>query len=129
MRSILSIRIAVFNSHINRRANGSFVSIFLFYVEHQKPQEGQECAVCMDDIDESNYVEYQNSNGIKIMETKSLIDTKWIPCIICETCVEMFIKDMMPNYRKNLLEADCRASQLRVLAQGPPIYVKVALQL
>lgn len=83
----------------------------------------------MDDIDESNYVEYQNSNGIKIMETKSLIDTKWIPCIICETCVEMFIKDMMPNYRKNLLEADCRASQLRVLAQGPPIYVKVALQL
>ena len=40
----------------------------------------------------------------------------------------MFIKDMMPNYRKNLLEADCRASQLRVLAQGPPIYVKVEMR-
>ena len=33
---------------------------------------------------------------------------------------------MMPTYLKNLLEADCRASQLRVLAEGPPIYVKVA---
>lgn len=31
----------------------------------------------------------------------------------------------MPTYLKNLLEADCRASQLRVLAEGPPIYVKV----
>ncbi|CBK20653.2 uncharacterized protein [Blastocystis hominis] len=31
---------------------------------------------------------------------------------------------MMPTYLKNLLEADCRASQLRVLAEGPPIYVK-----
>ncbi|KAK8795067.1 hypothetical protein WA588_003918 [Blastocystis sp. NMH] len=81
--------------------------------EHQKPTEGQECAVCMDDIDESNYVEYRNSN-----------DTHWIPCIICQNCVEMFLHDMMPNYKKNLLEADCRASQLRVLAQGPPIYVK-----
>ena len=49
----------------------------------------------------------------------------WTPCLICETCVELFIKDMMPTYLKNLLEADCRASQLRVLAQGPPIYVKV----
>lgn len=39
----------------------------------------------------------------------------------------MFLHDMMPNYKKNLLEADCRASQLRVLAQGPPIYVKVSV--
>ncbi|KAK8815845.1 hypothetical protein WA538_004968 [Blastocystis sp. DL] len=52
------------------------------------------------------------------------VHTHWIPCIICQNCVEMFLHDMMPNYKKNLLEADCRASQLRVLAQGPPIYVK-----
>lgn len=32
---------------------------------------------------------------------------------------------MMPTYLKNLLEADCRASQLRVLAQGPPIWIHV----
>lgn len=54
------------------------------------------------------------------------LDTHWIPCIICQNCVEMFLHDMMPNYKKNLLEADCRASQLRVLAQGPPVYVKVS---
>lgn len=83
----------------------------------------------MEDIDDSNYVEYQNSNGAEITDTDSFVDTKWIPCIICETCVELFLKDMMPNYRKNLLEADCRASQLRVLAQGPPVYVKVTLEL
>lgn len=34
---------------------------------------------------------------------------------------------MMPTYLKNLLEADCRASQLRVLAQGPPVYVSVII--
>ena len=40
-------------------------------------------------------------------------------------CVEQFLTNMMSIYKKNLLEADCRASQLRVLAQGPPIYVAV----
>lgn len=32
---------------------------------------------------------------------------------------------MMETYLKNLIEADCRASQLRVLAQGPPVYIEV----
>ena len=44
--------------------------------------------------------------------------------MICEDCVETFIKNSMPIYLDNLLKADCRASQLRVLAMGPPIYVK-----
>lgn len=39
--------------------------------------------------------------------------------------MELFITTMMPTYLKNLLEADCRASQLRVLAQGPPIWIHV----
>ena len=35
-------------------------------VVHQKPAEGMECAICMDDITEENYVEYKNSNGTLI---------------------------------------------------------------
>ena len=54
-----------------------------------------------------------------------LLDAAWNTCIICEMCVEQFLTNMMSIYKKNLLEADCRASQLRVLAQGPPIYVAV----
>lgn len=57
------------------------------------------------------------------------LETKWNPCIICENCTEQLLKDMMPTYLKNLLEADCRASQLRVLAEGPPIYVKVGCRI
>lgn len=53
------------------------------------------------------------------------LDATWNTCIICEMCVEQFLTNMMSIYKKNLLEADCRASQLRVLAQGPPIYVAV----
>ena len=45
--------------------------------------------------------------------------------MICEMCTEQFLTNMMKIYKKNLLEADCRASQLRVLAQGPPIYIAV----
>ena len=36
------------------------------HVVHQKPAEGMECAICMDDITEENYVEYKNSNGMPI---------------------------------------------------------------
>lgn len=46
--------------------------------------------------------------------------------MICEECTELFVTTMMQTYLKNLLEADCRASQLRVLAQGPPVYVSVS---
>ena len=66
------------------------------------------------------------SNSRCVSLSVSGVGDSWTPCLICETCVELFIKDMMPTYLKNLLEADCRASQLRVLAQGPPIYVKVS---
>ena len=64
------------------------------------------------------------SNSNSRMRNEGVGDS-WTPCMICQECVELFIKDMMPTYLKNLIEADCRASQLRVLAQGPPIYVKV----
>lgn len=66
-------------------------------------------------------------NDCRICASNSFLATEWIPCIVCEQCVELFITTMMPTYLKNLLEADCRASQLRVLAQGPPIYVCVVI--
>lgn len=95
-------------------------------LEHKKPIEGSECAICCCDIDETNYVEYK-VNDCRICDSDSFLATEWIPCIVCEQCVELFITTMMPTYLKNLLEADCRASQLRVLAQGPPVYVSVII--
>ena len=59
------------------------------------------------------------------MMHRLFLDATWNTCIICEMCVEQFLTNMMSIYKKNLLEADCRASQLRVLAQGPPIYIAV----
>lgn len=83
--------------------------------------------ICCNEIDDSNYVEYLISGGTSSCSSADRIETKWIPCMICEDCVETFIKNSMPIYLDNLLKADCRASQLRVLAMGPPIYVKVCV--
>lgn len=51
---------------------------------------------------------------------------KWKATAACETCIQMMLDTMMNIYLKNLIEADCRASQLRVLRQGPPIYLEVS---
>lgn len=32
-------------------------------MDHGKPSEGMECACCMEDIDEGNYVEYRTGEG------------------------------------------------------------------
>lgn len=35
----------------------------VFATAHGKPAEGMECMCCMDDIDETNYVEYRTGEG------------------------------------------------------------------
>lgn len=34
------------------------------FLDHQAPKEGNECNICMESIDSTNYAEYRLKNGI-----------------------------------------------------------------
>lgn len=48
----------------DRRPQGSMAELVTSVDQkHGKPEEGMECACCMDDIDQTNYVEYRSGEG------------------------------------------------------------------
>jgi len=77
-----------------------------------KPPEGESCKICYEDIDDSNYVEYQTCYG-----------SKWYPSKFCMTCVEMLKDSQFTKYVNDLANTTCAKEQKRLIDQGPPINI------
>lgn len=80
--------------------------------EHGPPPDGLECLVTMEDIDESNYVEYQ-----------SWPSGAWKPALMEQAVVEELLRTQFHSYIERVKKTDCQAELRRLLATGPPVYV------
>lgn len=80
--------------------------------QHGPPPEGLECLVTMEDIDESNYVEYQCHPSLA-----------WKPALMEQSVVERLLQTQFHTYIERVKKTDCQAELRRLLATGPPIYV------
>jgi hypothetical protein len=67
--------------------------------------------VTYDDLDETNYVEYQTAPS-----------GKWAPALVCEAVVRRFIDTQWEEYAEHLRTSDCAATSRRLLTAGPPIW-------
>lgn len=79
---------------------------------HQLPVEGGLCQCCYSDIDSSNYVEYRGE------------DEKWYVSGYCQMCVEYLLSSQWSDYVTRLQKTTCKAEQRRMLARGPPEYLR-----
>ena len=77
---------------------------------HAKPRNDLDCMVCWDTLNEETYIEYKIS-----------ADSKWMPGMICETCVEHLRKTQYARYSELLQKSTCKAELRRLLTAGPPI--------
>jgi len=80
--------------------------------QHGPPPDGLECLVTMEDIDETNYVEYQCYPSLE-----------WKPALMEQSVVEELIKTQFHAYIERVHKTDCQAELRRLLASGPPVYV------
>ena len=80
---------------------------------HAKPGNDLDCMVCWDTLNEETYIEYKIS-----------ADSKWMPGMICETCVEHLRKTQYARYSELLQKSTCKAELRRLLTAGPPIRVR-----
>mmetsp|Transcript_9618 Transcript_9618/g.14776 ORF Transcript_9618/g.14776 Transcript_9618/m.14776 type:complete len:153 (-) Transcript_9618:188-646(-) len=81
--------------------------------QHGEPSEGLECMCCYDDINKSNYAEYQAEDG-----------GQWLPAKFCESCISHLIATQWDQYVAGLAKATCKAEMRRLLDRGPPINVR-----
>jgi hypothetical protein len=80
--------------------------------KHGPVPEGLECMVTMEDIDETNYVEYQcRPSGI------------WRSANIEESVVRQLLKSQFHTYIARVKTTDCQAELKRLLTAGPPVYI------
>lgn len=79
---------------------------------HGPVPEGLECLVTLEDIDESNYVEYQ----IRPRNT-------WRPAKMEETIVRQLLRSQFHEYIHRVKTTNCQAELKRLLTAGPPIYI------
>jgi hypothetical protein len=79
---------------------------------HGPVPEGLECMVTMEDIDETNYVEYQ-----------CWPSGTWRSANIEESVVRQLRKTQFHNYIARVKTTDCQAELKRLLTAGPPIYI------
>lgn len=79
---------------------------------HGPPPEGLECMVTYDDIDETNYVEYQTAPS-----------GAWHAAKISEDVVRRFVDTQFAEYEEHLRTSDCAATTRRLLTAGPPVWV------
>ena len=80
--------------------------------EHGPPPDGLECLVTMEDIDDSNYVEYQCFPSLE-----------WKPALMEQSVLEELLKTQFYSYIARVKKTDCQAELRRLLATGPPIFV------
>jgi hypothetical protein len=58
--------------------------------EHGLPAPGAECLVCMDDLQEEVYVEYQTAPLLDpAAPAIGEISAEWKPALICANCLEV----------------------------------------
>lgn len=80
--------------------------------QHGPVPEGLECLVTMEDIDESNYVEYEcQPSG------------QWKSSRMEESVVRQLLQTQFHEYIQRVKTTDCQAELRRLLASGPPIFV------
>ena len=68
---------------------------------------------CWDDMDSSNYVEYQGSEN-----------SEWFASGFCQMCIEHLLTSQWELYTNALKTTTCKAEQRRLLKCGPPINLK-----
>ena len=92
-----------------------------------KPLSAQEaanifnCQVCYDDLSDNNRIMYCLTD----YDVKPVFDTIcWRPSVYCFHCVKYLISNQFDNYLTNLQKLDCKAELKRLLACGPPTYVR-----
>ena len=66
----------------------------------------------MEEIDESNYVEYQTSPSMK-----------WAPALFCAEVIEHALANQYKSYMERMQKSDCKAEIKRLLEAGPPVWV------
>lgn len=81
---------------------------------HQLPMPGRECLASFEEIDASNYVEYQ-----------TLPSGAWHACRYSQETVEHLLESSYKMYLGDIEKAskDCAAAVRRLVAKGPPLYL------
>lgn len=72
-----------------------------------------ECLITFDDIDESNYCEYQTAPSML-----------WYPAKASSDAIEHLRRTQYRRYVERVQATDCAAEMKRLLTAGPPIYVE-----
>ena len=80
---------------------------------HTMPPPPSECLATLDDIDESNYVEY--------LPMPSAV---WRPALFCEATVRHLLASSFESYVSAVRAADCEADLRRRLGKGPPVWIE-----
>lgn len=66
----------------------------------------------MEDIDGTNYVEYQTAPSLA-----------WHPCLFGAEIIDNMVKSQFTNYMERMQKSDCKAEIKRLLDAGPPVWV------
>mmetsp|Transcript_19750 Transcript_19750/g.31631 ORF Transcript_19750/g.31631 Transcript_19750/m.31631 type:complete len:169 (-) Transcript_19750:214-720(-) len=82
---------------------------------HGKPEEGAECLATYEDLDETNYVEYQ-----------TMPSGKWHAAKFNEDVTQTFLRENWANYLRDVAKAaaDCAAAVRRIVTKGPPMWLE-----
>jgi hypothetical protein len=81
---------------------------------HGTPPDGLECMCTFEDIDSSNYVEYQTApSGL------------WHPSKFCADVVQEMLDTQYSKYMHDVEKAsrDCAAAVRRLVTKGPPVFL------
>jgi len=79
---------------------------------HGTPPEGMECLAMMEDIDESNYVEYESAPS-----------GRWRPALYAAETVEHMHANQFKTWMERMEKSDCQAEIKRLLTAGPPVWI------
>lgn len=99
-------------TEITSSASASAAAAASHEAHHGPPPDGLECLVTMEDIDDSNYVEYQCFPSLQ-----------WKPSLMEQAVVEELLQTQFHRYIERVKTTDCQAELRRLLATGPPVYV------
>mmetsp|Transcript_10554 Transcript_10554/g.33740 ORF Transcript_10554/g.33740 Transcript_10554/m.33740 type:complete len:148 (+) Transcript_10554:70-513(+) len=75
--------------------------------------EGLECMITLEDIDETNYCEYQTAPSLL-----------WFPAKAASAAIEELRRTQFKQFMERLETTDCEAEMRRLQEKGPPIYVE-----
>ena len=82
--------------------------------QHAPPQG--DCLICMEDLDQNNYLEYQACPG-----------SDWRPFPYCLDCTEFILQRQWHDYMAQLANIQDLATYHRLVEQGPPVNLRDAI--